>query len=416
MSQLHPYPSYKNTDLSWLPKIPKHWEVMQLKRIASLKSGESITNENIEEVGQYPVYGGNGLRGYTKDYSHNGHFVLIGRQGALCGNVNYAHGKFWASEHAVVVSPIKPVDTIWLGELLRAMNLNQYSISAAQPGLAVDRIRQLNIPIPPLSEQQDIAAYLDRQTAKIDALITRKERLLELLAEKRAALISQAVTKGLKKDKTLKKTSVVYLGEIPSSWDFLRAGNIARIVRGQTPRPAGDPKLFHGDFIPWIPVAEVTKDNEKYLTEAQTMLTEEGMKHSRVFEKGTFVLSNSGATLGVPKILGIKGCMNDGSAAFLNISESIDKDYLYYYFLSTTDYLRGFAAGMGQPNLNTTIISNLFVPRPPLHEQKEIAGYLDHQTKRLSDLATKIETAIARLQEYRAALISSVVTGKVKII
>ena len=91
-------------------------------------------------MGDFPVYGGNGLRGYTTSFTHEGHYVLIGRQGALCGNINYAKGKFWASEHAVVASMIGKIDTYWLGELLRDMNLNQYSNAAAQPGLAVDRI------------------------------------------------------------------------------------------------------------------------------------------------------------------------------------------------------------------------------------------------------------------------------------
>jgi len=131
------YPEYKASGVKWLGEVPGHWEVLKLKRICALRSGDGITSEDIAEEGDYPVYGGNGLRGYTSKFTHEGKYALIGRQGALCGNVNYANGKFWASEHAVVVSPIKMVVTTWLGELLRAMNLNQYSITAAQHGLAV---------------------------------------------------------------------------------------------------------------------------------------------------------------------------------------------------------------------------------------------------------------------------------------
>lgn len=140
------YGKYRDSGARWLGDIPAHWEVCALKRLASLKSGETINSDSIEEAGEYPVFGGNGLRGFTSSYTHQGIFALIGRQGALCGNVNYAHGKFWASEHAVVVSPLKPVETIWLGELLRAMNLNQYSVSAAQPGLSVEIISALPAP------------------------------------------------------------------------------------------------------------------------------------------------------------------------------------------------------------------------------------------------------------------------------
>lgn len=187
----------KATDLDWAPEVPAHWTVKKLGFLASLKSGESITADEIADDGPYAVYGGNGLRGYTDRYTHEGEFALIGRQGALCGNINYAEGQFWASEHAVVVSPREEVVVRWLGELLRAMHLNQYSASAAQPGLAVETIAGLKIPIPPLEEQRSIADYLDRETAGIEALIAAKERLLGLLAEKRRALITRAVTRGL---------------------------------------------------------------------------------------------------------------------------------------------------------------------------------------------------------------------------
>ena len=188
------YPEYKDSGVTWLGEIPVSWDVLSLKRLASLKSGESITAEQIEEDGEYPVFGGNGLREFTDQFTHQGRYALIGRQGALCGNVNYGSGKFWASEHAVVVVPIKQVSTTWLGELLRAMNLNQYSVSAAQPGLSVEMVSNLQIPFPSKSEQTAIATFLDRETAKIDELIAEQEKLIALLKERRSALISAAVT------------------------------------------------------------------------------------------------------------------------------------------------------------------------------------------------------------------------------
>ena len=129
----------------WLHAIPREWQRKKLKYVASLKSGNSITSDDIAESGEYPVFGGNGIRGYASAYTHEGRHVLIGRQGALCGNINYATGRFWASEHAVVVTINADSNVTWLGELLRSMNLNQYSQSAAQPGLAVDVIANLEI-------------------------------------------------------------------------------------------------------------------------------------------------------------------------------------------------------------------------------------------------------------------------------
>lgn len=130
----------------WLDDIPHHWQRKKLKYVASLKSGDSITSNDIAEAGEYPVFGGNGLRGYTSAYTHCGNYVLIGRQGALCGNINYASGCFWASEHAVVAEIKGQAEVTWLGELLRVMDLNQYSQSAAQPGIAVDVIANLESP------------------------------------------------------------------------------------------------------------------------------------------------------------------------------------------------------------------------------------------------------------------------------
>ena len=129
--------------------LPHQWTWKKLKHVARMAAGDAITSEDIRETGDYPVYGGNGLRGYTDQFNRKGDFVLIGRQGALCGNINYASGEFWASEHAIVADLQDDAEVRWLGELLSYMNLNQYSQSAAQPGIAVDVIANLPIPVPP---------------------------------------------------------------------------------------------------------------------------------------------------------------------------------------------------------------------------------------------------------------------------
>lgn len=191
---LNPDVPMKDSGVEWLGEVPKHWHICKLKWFANLKSGDFITSNSIEPEGNYPVYGGNGLRGYYSHFTHNGEYVLIGRQGALCGNINYAIGKFWASEHAVVVTPNERAVTIWLGELLRIMNLNQYSISAAQPGLAVERITDLYIPIPPYQEQINIGTYISKYISLDKKLIEHSTDNIELLKERRTALISAAVT------------------------------------------------------------------------------------------------------------------------------------------------------------------------------------------------------------------------------
>ncbi len=184
----------KDSGIEWIGEIPKHWKITKVQYLAQLKSGYNLTTEEITDNGLYPVYGGNGIRGYYDKYFLEGDYVLIGRQGALCGNINYSTSKSWATEHAVVCYPKIKYVTRWFGELLRVMNLNQYSLAAAQPGLAVERIKLLPIPIIPLSEQQAIADYLDQRCSEIDELISIKQQKIEKLKEYKKSLIFECVT------------------------------------------------------------------------------------------------------------------------------------------------------------------------------------------------------------------------------
>ena len=189
-----PYPAYKPSGVEWLGDVPEHWAVRRVKTLCSMRSGESITAESIETTGEYPVYGGNGLRGYASSYTHDGAFALIGRQGALCGNVHVARGKFWASEHAVVATLDRGHVLDWFGAILRVMNLNQYSIAAAQPGLSVERVLNLRVSVPPMQEQEGIANHIERDTADIDTALAPARRQIDLLQEYRTRLIADVVT------------------------------------------------------------------------------------------------------------------------------------------------------------------------------------------------------------------------------
>lgn len=180
--------------IEWIGDVPEGWRVCRIKDIVNLQSGTNLTTMDISETGKYPVYGGNGIRGYYHEYTNEGEFILIGRQGALCGNINYASGKFWATEHAVVCYPQREFARKWLGELLRAMNLGQYSLSAAQPGLSVERIRNLYMPLPSLPEQHSISTYLDTKCSEIDTLITLKRQKIESLNAYKKSVIYEAVT------------------------------------------------------------------------------------------------------------------------------------------------------------------------------------------------------------------------------
>ena len=174
---------YKRTEAG---VVPEDWETTPLRRICSMKSGESITSADIDDTSRFPCHGGNGLRGFTDRFTHSGRFALIGRQGALCGNVVGVSGRFFASEHAVVVTALQQTDIGWLTYVLRGMCLNQYSESSAQPGLSVAKLLLLDVARPPTrAEQRAIAAVLtdaDALIGSLEALIAKKRAI------KRAAM------------------------------------------------------------------------------------------------------------------------------------------------------------------------------------------------------------------------------------
>lgn len=183
----------KDSGVEWIGAIPEGWEVKALKFICNLQSGEFISSEDFKEEG-YPIYGGNGFRGFSEKYTNHGLYALIGRQGALCGNVNYADGKFYATEHAVVVYPLNSENVLWLGETIKIANFNRLSQSAAQPGIAVGVIKNERFPYPPKEEQTEIAKFIETATTKIATAISLKEQEIEKLKEYKMSLIDGVVT------------------------------------------------------------------------------------------------------------------------------------------------------------------------------------------------------------------------------
>lgn len=195
---LNPNVKLKDSGVEWIGEIPEHWEVKALKFIANLQSGETISPDKFIDTEGYPVYGGNGFRGYTSTYTNDGEYALIGRQGALCGNVNYAKGKFYASEHAIVVYPFHNENVLWLGEAIKLADFNRLSQSAAQPGIAVGVIKNVQFPYPTIEEQNEISIFIESITSKISTAISLKEKEIEKLKEYKSVLINEAVSGKIK--------------------------------------------------------------------------------------------------------------------------------------------------------------------------------------------------------------------------
>ena len=191
--------------------IPAEWNAIELDEVCSMKSGEGITAARIDQFSEYPCYGGNGLRGYTSRFTHDGSFALIGRQGALCGNVVGAEGKFFASEHAVVVTARSGTDIRFLTYVLGAMRLNRFSESSAQPGLSVSKILKLTLAVPPTeAEQGAIAAAL----GDVDALLGGLDRLIAKKRDLKKAAMQQLLTGQTRLPGFLGKWAVKQLGSL----------------------------------------------------------------------------------------------------------------------------------------------------------------------------------------------------------
>jgi type I restriction enzyme S subunit len=202
------------------------------------------------------------------------------------------------------------------------------------------------------------------------------------------------------------------VGVIPEDWEPMPLSEIGHPVRGGSPRPAGDPRYFDGAYIPWLTVAALTNipHSQLIVNETATCLTEEGSLHSRTLEPGTLIIANSGATLGVAKILGMQCCANDGVAALLNLAKSVSPFYLAHFINTKTDYLRDVVAtGNGQPNLNTTLIGDFNVPFPPTKAEQEAIA------EELSDadaLIESLEHLLAKKRDIKQGAMQELLTGK----
>ena len=409
------YPAMKDSRVGWLGRVPKHWEVRRLKTFAYMQSGDAITAMSIDEAGEHPVYGGNGLRGYTSSYTHDGDFVLIGRQGALCGNVHLVRGRFWASEHAVVATPHVGYVPYWFAALLRVMDLNQYSIAAAQPGLSVDRILSLRAPVPPTLEQTAIALFLDATNRRIRRYIRAKERLIELLEERKRELIQEAVT-GRFDVRTgqpypaYKDSGVEWLGKIPEHWERRRLKTLLRVVERRS--STGEETLLslrrdHG--------VVVYSEHFARPPQGRTLV---GYKQLTV---GQLVVNRLQANNGLIFCSGVDGLVSPDYSVFEKTAP-VQMKYLSDLLRTSVyrSHFRRVSTGLGTGTagflrLYDDVFLSATVFLPPEGEQVAILEYLGVRTRKIEGLVASSERGLSLLDEYRARLIADVVTGKLDV-
>ena len=393
--------------------MPLGWQELPLNRITRMRSGDFISNDDIEPEGSYPVYGGNGLRGFSHQFNTIGPIVLVGRQGAHCGNVHVANGQIWVSEHALCCHPERELDAKWLAYALRDMNLNQYSVSAAQPGLSVDNLKHLRKAVPPLATQRRIARFLDEKTARTDGLIEKKRALLDRLAEKRQALITRAVTKGLNPDAPMKPSGIEWLGDIPAHWEVIRVKRIAVLESGHTPDRKIEAYWEHCD-IPWVSLndTEILRSGD-YISDTTVKINAVGLINSsaRMLPERAVVFTRD-ATIGESAITTRPMAVSQHIIAWLCVREKVVEEFLLMAIYGMKGELLRLTNGSTIGTIGLGDVKTISIALPPLSEQNEIVTAVFHGKSELERICRAIDRSIEQLSEYRAALITAAVTGQ----
>ncbi len=388
-------------------EIPKGWEWCRLKHMCSMQAGKNISASEIYDeksvLHPYRCVGGNGLRGFTNTFNAEGHFAIIGRQGALCGCLNIESGKFYATEHAVVVNGFGIIPSLFIYYFFTALNLNQYATATAQPGLAVSNIVEVFIPLPPLPEQLRIVSKIEKLLPLVKTYEQAQNGLNELNAslneQLRKSILQEAIQgklvpqiaeegtaekllteireekERLIKEGKLKKSaladSIIYKGddnkyyeringqiieielpfEYPNNWSVLRLKDICQLIDGEK-RNGKDICL-----------------DAKYLR---------GKSSATIVEKGKFVYAgdniilvdgeNSGEVFTVPQDGYVGSTFKQ-----LWLSSAMWKPYILAFILFYKEELRNSKRGAAIPHLNKELFYNLLIGIPPLAEQQRIA-------------------------------------------
>ena len=294
-----------------------------------------------------------------------------------------------------------------------------HSVGVSYPAINASELACLDIAFPPIPEQRSIAAFLDRETAKIDALLSKKRRLIELLQEKCSALIGHAITKGLDPEVSLKDSGVGWLGEIPAHWDVKRLKRMVnKIGSGKTPSGGAERYLSEGIMLlrsQNIHFRRLELSDVAYIDAP----TDDEMSNSRVCEDD-LLLNITGASLGrccVARLNGLEANVNQHVCIIRLDQRQNDPAFLAYSIESQSvqDQIFNNENGVSRDALNFEQIASLFLVEPTIFEQSAIAAVLDRETAKIDFLIAKVHEAIDRLKELRTALIAAAVTGKIDV-
>jgi type I restriction enzyme S subunit len=443
---MRPYPHYRPSGVDWLGDVPEGWEVSRLKHsIASCRNGiwgdDPETTDDPVICVRVADFDRQALRAKIDEPTYRavteaerqgrllrrGNLLLEKSGGgelqpvgavvlfeddvdAVCSNfvarVELAEGmhpNFWLYAHRVLYD--NRVNVRSIKQTSGIQNLDQ---SAYFDELFV---------FPPLPEQQAIAGFLDGQVARIDALVAEQRRLIDFLAEKRQAVISQAVTRGLNPNTQLKPSGIDWLGDIPEGWEVVPIRKVARLESGHTPSRS-HPEWWVNCYIPWFSLSDIWQVRPgriEYVQDTAEQVSDLGLANSsaRLLPSGTVMLSRT-ASVGFSAIMGVPMATTQDFANWV-CGEKLSPEFLLYCLRGMPNEFDRLKMGSTHNTIYMPDIQKLTIALPPMTEQKSIVKSIRKSVGRLDELIDAAQSAITLLQERRAALISAAVTGKIDV-
>lgn len=426
---MKPYPAYKASGVPWLGEVPSHWNVQRLRFCCKLNPGVRVgLNEGdvasflpMEAVGDdgslnleatRPI--GDVISGYT--YFEDGDVTIAkitpcfeNGKGAVMRGLQGGVG--FGTTELIVIRPNDTVHPDWLYYLTQSDTFRKRGEAMMYGAGGQKRVPDLYVkdfPIawPPIKEQEAVATYLDRETARIDMLLAEKGRLTDTLREYRQATISEVVTQGLDHAATKKPSGVPWLGEIPAHWGLKRLKFHVEQVGEKTSEPLAG--------VAYIGLEHIESGTGKFISSIDGTQTESESTVSH-FRVGDVLFGKLRPYLAKAVIAYGDGVCT--TELLVLRPHSMDSGYLLRCllldgFIKTVD---ASTFGAKMPRAEWTFISNLLLPEPPVAEQQAIAAYLDHETTRIDKLVAHVQDEIKLLQELRSATITDAVTGKIKV-
>ncbi|RKD75259.1 type I restriction enzyme S subunit [Sinobaca qinghaiensis] len=374
------------------------WRKVQLGEVLKITSGKSKPLKNLQPYSKknpYPVYGGNGINGYTNEFLIEKEAIVIGRVGEYCGVVHKTKGPSWVTDNALFSKEfIIKTDLKFISYLLKYHDLGKLRSQSGQPLVSQKPIYNYEINLPLLNEQKKIAAIL----TSVDNAIEKTEAIIKQAEKVKKGLMQQLLTKGIGHTK-FKQTEI---GEIPKEWEFVKLGDITTLTMGQSPK--GDSYNNIGVGIPLLNgPTEFGKVNPKVIQWTN--------KPTKICKESDILLTVRGSSTGRMNVADKEYCIGRGLAAITALRGITDQNFIMYHIQKLATTILSQSTGSTFPNIDKQRLSNLFIPLPKLKEQIKIANILY-----TADNKIKIEgNKLLQLQNLKKSLMQVLLTGKVRV-